>query len=107
MAIYKPISKAKSATIKSAKLNKTPGASLKHVILGLPIYMVASATDMTEAKLKQSIKIDITNTKTPIKITGAASDIVEMAQNLSEWMEACADAIPKVQEIAEKLELIP
>jgi len=76
-SIYKPLSKKKKETLKAAKLNKVKGATLLHVIKGLPIYMVATTKDITVDKMKSSIKVNIS--KPSISITGAAGDIVEIS----------------------------
>lgn len=40
-SLYGPINKHRNACLKAAKLDKTPGSSIKHVLLGLPLVMVA------------------------------------------------------------------
>lgn len=41
--LYGPILSSKKACLKASNLTKTPGANLKHVLLGLPLMMVADS----------------------------------------------------------------
>ena len=63
LGLFKPVAKAKAATLKSAGLNKTPGSSLKHVALGLPIYIAASIENITLEELQKKVVIDLDNKK--------------------------------------------
>jgi hypothetical protein len=64
--IYQPIFKAKQALYKTAGLTKVKGSNLKHVVKGLPLVLVVEAKSITQEKLVNAIKIDITNKEEPV-----------------------------------------
>lgn len=103
--LFEVIIKAKKATFKSCGLDKTPGASIKHVLVGMPLMFVADC-NMSLAELKKCIKFTPEDTKMPVKFT-LVQKYEGLIKNLIKWIKGYFDAFGKMGSIAEKIAGIP
>jgi len=71
------VNSAKKAALVAVKMDKTPGANINHVFLGLPMFIGATTKDITLEGVKNMVVINWTDLTNPILIKGNQADQVE------------------------------
>jgi hypothetical protein len=98
-AIKGPIDDKKAACLKASGLDKTPGSGIIHVLLGLPLSMIADC-NMDKEKLLKSIKFI---EDAPFIQIEQVERLTGIVTSISEWIMAYVDGILKLPSLAEKL----
>jgi hypothetical protein len=101
--IYSPIDTNKSASIKAAGLDKTPGANITHVFLGLILTFIADL-NMSLDDVKKSIKF--LDKEPYIQIT-AVDKYKALIDSMPNWISAYFEGMPLIENFIPKLEEIP
>ena len=94
--IYKPLNTNKRKALKFSNMSKVPGANVNHVLLGLPMAIMACSDDISVEGLKKMVVFDFTNFKEPVKIVGNQADQVQCAEAICQWCVGVGGAIPKI-----------
>ena len=98
-AIKGPIDEKKAACMKASGLDKTPGAGIIHVLLGLPLSMIADC-NMDKEKLLKSIKFV---EEAPFIKIDQVERLTGIVTSFSEWIMAYVDGVLKLPGLAVKL----
>ena len=102
--LFKPITKARKATLKSSGLDKTPGATIKHVLVGMPLLFVADC----DIELKNCIKFTPEDLNMPVKFNLEGIEKYEgLINNLNKWILGYFDAVVKMVSIGVTIAGIP
>jgi division protein CdvB (Snf7/Vps24/ESCRT-III family) len=101
--INDPIEKAKAAALKASGLDKTPGANITHVLLGLVLTMIADL-NMSAADIKKQIKF---LEKEPYIQIGAVDKYQALIDAIPPWLQSYFEGVTKVDDVAEKIQVLP
>ena len=94
-----PCNTLKETCLKAAGLDKTKGANITHVVLGLCIASINDA-QMSLDDLKNQFKF---TEKKPYITIGAFQKYVDLSQNLPDWITSYFDAVANLEDIANKI----
>jgi len=100
---YSEITKTKTAALTLSGLDKTPGANITHVLLGLVLSFIADL-NMSMDDVKKQIKF--TEEKPFIKID-KIDKYEALIESIPPWMSAYFESIPMVEDLTEKLKEVP
>jgi len=102
--IYGPVDEAKSATLKAAGLDKTPGSNIKHVINGLILAIIVEQDMKQVSDLKNAFSV---GEQPPFVEIKSNEKFLDCITNLPKWIKAYFKALTQLDDLVDKLEKIP
>lgn len=104
--IYDPIQDKKKAALKSAGLDKTPGANFEHCVMGMFLALISDC-GVTMDDLTSIIKFKEEAPFFEIKPNKRMAKFETLIDKLTPWVMSYIDALGKLGDVSEQLGKIP